>query len=611
MAETSKQREASAPAYVTTTDEQTVPWILRNRYETDPGSVMYEVKDGNGVFRPVSVRQFYGEVVAVAKGMVARGLQPGESVAIMGRNCYEWAVADFAAAFAGAVVVPIYPTATTEAAGWEIADSATRIAIAETVIQRDALTPLLDTVEGLEKVVCIADGALDELKAEGKDIDDAEIDRRSRLAKADDISSIIYTSGTTGKPKGSLLTHRNFVEHLLNGISHPDLQAFGAGNHTRTLLFLPLSHVFGRFVYLLCAHSASVVAFAPDTKALVADMQAFKPTWLLAVPRVLEIMYNTADAKAGAKPVTQRIFRWAAKQAADYSAATTGRGTASKTLSVRRDIADRLALHKLREATGGNLGHIICGGAPLSDKLSHFFRGIGIVVVEGYGQTETAAPTALNMPSLIKVGTVGGPYPGTAVKIAEDGEILIKGPHIFQGYLNRPEATADVFTDDGWLRTGDIGALDEDDYLTISGRKKEIIITAGGKNVQPAVLQDALQSHPLIGATVVVGDDRPFISALIGLDPAMLPKWLDNHGLDEKMSLADASQDPTVRAALQEAIDEANKQVSRAEQIREFRILPLELNEENGFLSAALKVKRQEVLKNFDDSIENIYASPK
>ena len=450
----------------------------------------------------------------------------------------------------------------------------------------------------------IDDGALATLTSEGAGVDDAEVARRQALPRLDDTATLIYTSGTTGRPKGVELTHRNFVYLALNG-------ADGLGEvcsvpGARTLLFMPLAHVFARFIEVLVVASGAVLGHTPNPADLLQDLGTFRPTFLLAVPRVFERVYNSAEQKAG-HGLKLKIFRWSAKVSITYSRDLDTPGGPSLVRKVQYRLADKLVLHKLRAALGGQVTYAVSGGAPLGARLGHFYRGVGLQVLEGYGLTETTAPTAVNRPGHIKIGTVGPAFPGTALRIADDGEILIRGDHVFRGYHNNPEATAEVFTD-GWFRTGDIGALDADGFLTITGRAKEIIVTAGGKNVAPALLEDRLRGHPIVGQCVVVGDNRPFIGALVTLDAQMLPGWLHNHGLPE-MSVAEAAKHPDVLAALRRAVHRANEAVSRAESIREFTVLDSDFTEENGYLTPSLKVKRAKVLTDFADVIDDLYAS--
>ncbi|NTW40743.1 MAG: long-chain fatty acid--CoA ligase, partial [Cellulomonadaceae bacterium] len=522
-------RESVTPSLITVEPTMSIPGLLAARLERSPDGTLIERKTGlGGTWTPVSTRSFVDQVTAVARGLVARGIEPGDRVSIMSRTRYEWTVLDFAIWAAGAVPVPVYETSSAAQVAWILSDAGVRLAIVEHASHAAATESVRDRLPALGEVLVIDDGALETLTHDGRSVDDAEVDRRSALAGMDDLATIIYTSGTTGNPKGVELTHGNFVSLTLEGVAGlPDVVAKPT---SRTLLFMPLAHVFARFIQVLCIPSGAVLGHTPDTKNLLADLGTFKPTFILSVPRVFEKVYNSAEQKAAGSPVTLKLFRWAAKTSIVYSRALDLPGGPSIALRTQHALADRLVLHKLRAALGGAAEYAVSGGAPLGDRLSHFFRGIGLRVLEGYGLTETTAPAAVNMPEKTIIGTVGPPFPGGSFRIADDGEIEIAGAHVFRGYHNNPEATAAALHD-GWFRTGDLGALDEHGYLTITGRKKEIIVTAGGKNVAPAQLEDRLRGHPLVSQVVVVGDGKPFIAALVTLDAEMLPGWLASHDL--------------------------------------------------------------------------------
>ncbi|WP_246854120.1 long-chain fatty acid--CoA ligase [Naasia sp. SYSU D00057] len=595
-------REAWTPAHGTTTPDMSLCRMLFDRSTRDPDGVYAERRTEDGTFEPVTVGQFLRDVVAAARGLIALGVQPGDRVGIMAGTRYEWSVADFAILYAGGVSVPIYQTSSAEQVRWIVADSGVRIVLAETPAMGATVGALIGEGE-LQRVLVIDDGGLDELRAAGQHVSTAEVKERASAAHLETLATIVYTSGTTGRPKGVELTHGNFLVHIVNGADDPNLGPVVSGPETRTLLFLPLSHVFGRFIALLCVYSGTVLGYAPSTKTLVGDLQAFRPTWLLAVPRVFETLYNSAELLTGGG-AKLTLFRWAAKVSQAYSR-SLDTGGPSAVLKARHALADRLVLQRIRAVMGGQATYAISGGAPLAVWLGHFYRGLGMTVMEGYGLTELAAPTAVNRPGLIKIGSVGAPYPGTGVRIAEDGEILVQGPNVFRAYRNDPDGTAAAFRD-GWFLTGDYGRLDEDGYLHITGRKKEIIVTAGGKNVQPAALENALRAHPIISEVVVIGDDKPFIAALIALDPAMLPGWLKSRGLPE-LTVAEAAEHPIVRGELDKAVSAANESVSRAESIRSYAVLPRELTEEQGELSASLKVRRKIVLEHFAKQVDGIY----
>ena len=595
--------ESISPTLVTPAPAASITTLLADRLARDPDGVLVERQTGlGGTWQPVSVSAFVTEVRALAKGLVAAGVEPGDRVAIMSRTRYEWTLVDFAIWAAGAVGVPIYETSSAEQVRWIASDSGVRLAVVETPAHAAVVAQVRDDLPGLTDVLVIDEQALTTLVARGADVADAEIDRRSALARGSDVATIIYTSGTTGRPKGVELTHSNFVELARNA-------AIGLGEvvsqpTSRTLLFMPLAHVFARFIEILCVESGSVMGHAPDTRNLLPDLASFQPSFLLAVPRVFEKVYNSAEQKAGSG-ARLRMFRWAAKVAITYSRALETPDGPSAALRAQHRVADRLVHSKLRAVLGGRAEFAVSGGAPLGERLGHFYRGIGLRVLEGYGLTETTAPTTVNRPGLTKIGTVGPPMPGTSVRVDDEGQIWVAGPHVFRGYRHMPEETAEALVD-GWFRTGDIGTLDDDGYLRITGRSKEIIVTAGGKNVAPAVLEDRLRGHPLVSQVVVVGDQRPFIGALVTLDAEMLPGWLSMHGLPP-MDVATAAVHPQVREALDRAVDRANEAVSRAESIRKITVLPTDFTEANGYLTPSLKVKRAAVLRDYAPTIDDLY----
>ena len=599
----SLRREASTPGLVEVDPALSIPAMLAARVARAPEGTLIERKTSlGGSWTPVSARAFAAEVRSVAKGLVSHGIAPGDRVALMSRTRYEWTVLDFAIWEAGAVPVPVYETSSADQVQWILSDSDVRLAVVETGAHASLVESVRSALPRLGDVVVIDDGGLTDLVAAGTSLDDAEIARRAGVAGWDDLATIIYTSGTTGRPKGVELTHGNFCALTLNGVH--GLGAVCAQPHSRTLLFMPLAHVFARFIEVLCIPSGAVLGHTPDTRNLLADLGSFHPTFILSVPRVFEKVYNSSEQKAG-HGVTLGLFRWAAKVSITYSRALESPSGPGAVLRAQHTIAGALVYRKLRAALGGRAEYAVSGGAPLGERLGHFYRGIGLRVLEGYGLTETTSATTVNMPEMTKIGTVGPPFPGASVRIADDGEIEVCGPHVFRGYHGNPEATAEVLTE-GWFRTGDIGTLDADGYLRITGRKKELIVTAGGKNVAPALLEDRLRGHPLVSQVVVVGDQRPFIGALVTLDAEMLPGWLANHGMPS-MSVEAAAVDRAVLAALDRAVARANEAVSRAESIRKVRILTADFSEENGYLTPSLKVKRALVLRDFAAEIEQLY----
>ena len=604
----STAREISAPLLTPVHDGMTCPWALAERVRTSPDAPLISRKSSvGGRWREMSARAFHDQVRQVAAGLAARGLGPGDAIGIMAHTSYEWTLIDFAAWDAGLVVVPIYETSSAEQARWIITDAAVRLVVVEDAAMETVLTTLAATAPELDElqVLSIAKGAVTDLMAAGASADsaaDADLDARSARLRSTDLATIVYTSGTTGRPKGVELTHGNLIHLSVNAVAHvPEvLQA----PEVRALLFLPLAHVLGRFVEIAVICSpAGVLGHTPDVKNLVTDLASFRPTFVIAVPRVFEKIYNAADARsAGAR---QKVFRLAAKTAIAYSRALDTPDGPSRGLRAQRAVFDRLVFSTLRGLLGGRVAHVISGGGPLGERLGHFYRGAGVTVLEGYGLTETAAPCTVNLPAATRIGSVGRPLPSISVRLDEDGEILIKGIGLFRGYHNNPAATAEAL-DDGWLRSGDLGSLDDDGFLRITGRKKELIVTAGGKNVAPAVLEDRLRGHPLVSQVLVVGDGRPCIGALITLDAEMLPLWLAGHGLED-MDPVEAASDPRVRAALERAVARANEAVSRAESIRTFTVLPGDFTVANGLLTPSLKVRRAQAQERFAEEIDALY----
>ena len=579
--------------------------LLAARVTATPNRTVVEHKVVDGPWIPLTAREFDAEVVALAKGLVAHGVEPGHHVAIMSHTRYEWTLLDWAIWAAGAISVPVYETSSAEQVLWILTDAEVSFLVVESASHAATVAEVRAGVPHLREVMLIDDGAVDDLMADGASVTDAEIDRRRQLADLDDVATIIYTSGTTGRPKGVELSHGNFYVLTVNAVKSLH-EVFDSPN-PRTLLFMPLAHVFARFIEVLVIPGGAVLGHTADTKNLLADLATFKPTFILSVPRVFEKIYNSAEQKAvaGGK---QGIFERAAKTAIVYSRALDNPHGPSLWLKLQHKVADVLVLSKLRKALGGEAVWAVSGGAPLGERLGHFYRGLGLRVLEGYGLTETTAPATVNTPSLTKIGTVGTPLPGAAIRIAADGEVEVQGPQVFSRYHGNPTATRESFHD-GWFRTGDLGSLDEDGCLRITGRKKEIIVTAGGKNVAPALLEDRLRGHPLVSQVVVVGDQRPFIGALVTLDVDSLPGWLAAHGHPE-MSVAEASKNPAVLASLDKAVERTNQAVSRAESIRKYQILPEDLTIANGYLTPKLSVRRMDVLKDFAGEIDALYGGP-
>ena len=581
-----------------------VPWLLADRIARSGDKPLVARKSSvSGDWQEVSARAFGEEVTHVAAGLIGMGFEAGSAVGIMAHTSYDWFLLDMAIARAGLVSVPIYETSSVEQVEWIVTDSDVRLVITESTtlaeLVRGAVTDVGRTVD----VLALDSDAITTIVQAGSGVSPSQVDQRSNALRVDDVYSIIYTSGTTGRPKGVELTHRNAVGIPYHGVRY--LPGVLWGNHVRLLLFLPLAHVYARCLQLLSLAGEGVLGHTPDVKTLLPDMQSFAPSYVLAVPRVLEKIYNAADAKAGGG-ARLKLFRWAAKVAISYSRALDTPDGPSRRLRQAHTVADRLVFRKIRALLGPNARFIISGGGPLGQRLGHFYRGLGLVILEGYGLTETIGPVSVNTDWLNKIGTVGPPVCGNEIRIGEDDEIQVRGLGVFSTYHNNPEATAESFTADGWFRTGDIGTLDDDGYLRITGRKKELIVTAGGKNVAPAPLEDRLRGHPLVSQVLVVGENRPCVGALVTLDAEMLPLWLSSHGLEE-MTVVDAAQDPRVRAALERAVARTNEAVSRAESIRTFEVLPTDFTVANGLLTPSLKVRRAEAEKRFAAEIDALY----
>ncbi|MGH3688510.1 MAG: AMP-dependent synthetase/ligase, partial [Microbacterium sp.] len=571
-----------------------------------PDRALFSVPEGDG-WRDISAADFQTAVVALAKGFAAAGIQPGEKVGFLARTTYEWTLVDFALFYAGAVMVPIYETSSPSQIQWILEDSGAIALIVESPEHFARVDEVRGDLPLIREVWQLHLGAIDTLTAQGASVTDGEIERRRSLAVGSDIATLIYTSGSTGRPKGCVLTHSNFVELSRNSAKALDevVQTPGAS----TLLFITTAHVFARFISILDIHAGVRTGHQPDTRQLLPALGSFKPTFLLAVPRVFEKVYNSAEqkAEAGGKG---KIFRAAADVAIEHSKLLEAGKPIPFGMKLKFALFNKLVYSKLREAMGGNVVYAVSGSAPLGSRLGHFFHSLGVVILEGYGLTETTAPATVNLADKSKIGTVGPALPGVGVRLAEDGEIEVRGINVFKEYWNNPEATAEAFSEGGWFHTGDIGSFDAEGFLTITGRKKEIIVTAGGKNVAPAALEDPIRANPIIGQVVVVGDQRPFISALVTLDPEMLPTWLANNGLESTMSLVDASKNPAVRAEVQRAVDTANARVSRAESIRKFTILDSEWTEASGHLTPKLSIKRNIIMNDFADEIAAIYDEP-
>lgn len=583
-------------------------FLLRHATETPDKTLM--CRSVNGQWQEISAAEVLQTVRGIAKGLIAHGYGKGDSIAIMSRTRIEWALLDLAIWHIGAVSVPVYETSSAHQTQWILEDAAVKAVFTETAANAAVVEDARSEEGGhnVSNVWVIDDGAIDQLTAAGSEISDEAADAGVAATTLDDVATIIYTSGTTGRPKGAVLTHGNFVRLTLEALAS-NLRRIVEEPDTRTLLFIPMAHVFARFVSVLVIIEGVPTAYSPDPKQAVGEISTFKPTLLLSVPRIWEKIYTAAELKQG-KGLKRNIFRWAVKVAVTWSRQLDEPGGPSAGVKMRHKLADKVVYSKIRELLGGRLVWTISGGAPLGDRMMHFYRGVGIKMLEGYGLTETTAPTNVNLPGQVKVGTVGPPLPGTSVKILEDGEILVRGVGVFDQYHNNPEATAEAI-EDGWFHTGDYGSVDSEGFVRITGRKKEIIVTAGGKNVAPSALEDPIRSHPIISQVVVVGDQQPFIAALITIDAEVLPQWLGTHDLDPTMSVEEASTNATVLEHIQMAVDRANRNVSRAESIREIRVLTDDFTQDNDMLTPSMKVKRHVVHANYADVIDSIFASGK
>ncbi len=606
-------REYSIPALVEIPAAASLTDVVFTRARQEPHAVVMRRRTDEGRWDDVTAEQFRDEVAALAKGLIAAGISPGDRVALMSRTRYEWTLIDYAIWAAGAVTVPIYETSSAYEVEWIVSDSGARAAFAETSKHSEMIGGMRDRIPALEHVWLIDGGtdnpdSLDSLVhgTHDADVTDEQLEQYRTARKAADPATIIYTSGTTGRPKGCEITHANLLADVRNATEGALVEIFEVAGSS-TLLFLPLAHSFARIIQVGCLESGAILGHWPDTGTVAQALPEFQPTFLLAVPRVFEKVFNSAQQQASASKAKSRIFQAAVETAIAWSKSLDA-ADGQSTPRIRHALFERLVYSKLRAAIGGKVRYAVSGGAPLGERLGHFFRGAGITILEGYGLTETSAAAVVNKPSRNKIGTVGLPLPGVAIRIADDGEILLRGPNIFLGYWHNDPATAEALDGDGWLHSGDVGSLDDEGFLRVTGRKKELIVTAGGKNVAPAVLEDRLRAHPLISQCVVVGDARPYVACLITLDPEAVEFWKQQHG---RPADADVTDDPELIAEIQVAVDDANQAVSRAESIRRFRILHSDFTEGNGYLTPSLKVRRNLVTKDYAADIDAIYAQPR
>jgi len=602
-------REYSAPALAATPGSGGLTDVVFRRACEEPGAVVLRRRGGSGNWQNVTAARFCTEVSALARGLMAAGIDPGDRVGLMSRTCYEWTLIDYAVWAAGGVTVPIYETSSAEQVEWILGNSAARAVFAETAAHKEIISSVQGRLRGLEHVWTI--GGLDALAAGGAQISHQRLDQRRTGRTAADLATIVYTSGTTGHPKGCELTHGNLLADVHTAVAV--LPEIFESPGSSTLLFLPLAHVFARIIQVGVLEAGVILGHWPDTATLAAGLAEFRPTFLLAVPRVFEKVYNAAQQQASANRAMAVVFAAAARTAVEWSAAgngtVPGRG-AGWALRLRHALFDWLVYRRLRAAVGGRLRYAVCGGAPLGERLSHFFRGAGITVLEGYGLTEASGAVTVNRPGRNKIGTVGQPLPGVTVRIASDGQILVNGPGVFGGYWRSAAATREALDADGWLHTGDVGALDDEGFLRVTGRQKELIVTAGGTNVGPALLEDRLRAHPLVSQCIVVGNGRPYIACLVTLDAQALELWKQRHGQPADATPADLADDPGLIAEIQLAIDEANRAVSRAESIRRFRILGTDFTETSGQLTPSDKIRRDVITHDFAADIEDLYSLP-
>ncbi|PXX68870.1 long-chain acyl-CoA synthetase [Nocardia tenerifensis] len=596
-------REFEVPASYTIPDDANSSDNVFRHAEESPNAVLFNVPNGNGGWRDVTAAEFAKTVTGVAKGLIASGIELGDRVAIMAPTRYEWAVLDFAIWAVGGCTVAIYDSSAAEQAKWILQDSATKLLIVDSDKHRaiiDEIDPAALTE--LKETLQIDKGVLDELKTRGADLDDQLVHDRRKQVNAASPATLIYTSGTTGRPKGVMLSHANlWAESRSDGIALGTFIRPGK----KTLMFLPLAHVFARAVALVAFDAKVTVAHTSDWSTLVDQFGTYRPHFILSVPRVFEKVFNSAKQKAhdGGKG---KIFDAAAETAIAYSE-SLDKGGPGLVLKLKHALFDKLVYSKLRTALGGQCEAAVSGGGPLGARLGHFFRGVGVTIYEGYGLTETTAAITVNTPENIRVGSVGKPIEGHAAKIAEDGELLLRGSVVFNGYWGNAEATEEAFQD-GWFKTGDLGAIDADGFVTITGRKKELIVTAGGKNVSPALLEDSLRANPLISQVMVVGDGKPFVAALITLDPEALPSWQKNHNVPEDTPIEKLIENPELVADIEAAVAETNKKVSHAEGIKKIRILPIDWTQETGELTPKLSLKRAVVMKQHADDVAKIYS---
>ncbi|WP_165541885.1 AMP-dependent synthetase/ligase [Bifidobacterium longum] len=580
--------------------------LLDNRAKRDPEGAMIEYKGDDGTWHPYSAQVFRDMVIDLAKGLVGLGVNKGDSVAIVSRTRWEWTALDMAIMSIGALTVPVYETNSASQVSWIFNDSKVTLAIAEDDGQRDKIESVRSEVPTLRNVFVIEAGGLNAIKTYGESVTDAEFWEYKEASHGDDRATIVYTSGSTGTPKGVELTHRNFAFLVLSALQY--MPRAGAWPNRRLLLFLPLSHVFARFLEFFSFGGTISLALSSNMKTMVKDFETFGPTLLLAVPRVYEKVYNAASQRAGTG-FAGKMFMRAAENAREWSKAEQKGEQLPITGRIAHAFYEQVVYKKIRTIFGPNADFAITGGAPMDSELSHFFNGIGMPVLEGYGMTETCGPVCVSLPEDNRIGTIGMPMCGITAGIAEDGELVVKGPLVCRGYHNNPEVTTQQITD-GWLHAGDLGDISEDGFISITGRKKDLIITAGGKNVSPGLLEASVMTSPVVNQCLVIGDKKPFVAALVTLDLADANKWLESQGAKPEPDLASLAKNAIVHAEVERAVNAANEGVSRAESIRKFEILPDEFTEANGMLTPSLKTRRAQIVEHYRELIDNVIYVP-
>lgn len=581
--------------------------VLEERVERTPDDNLVEYKNAQGEWAAFTAAEFKNKVVALAKGLIARGVMPGDSVSIIAHTCWQWTALDVAIMSIGALTVPVYETNSPAQVKMIFNDANVKMAFAEDDFQRDKIESVRDQCPDLGDVYVIGLGAIDTIIEYGRAVSDAEFLEREQAVKGSDLATIVYTSGSTGTPKGVELTHANFVFITYSGVnSMPDI---AMKPNRRLLLFLPLAHVFARYMQFFCFAGNVSLGLSSNLKTILADFKAFKPTFILAVPRIFEKIYNAASQKAGAG-FKGRVFADATQTAYDWSHAQQSGGSIPLALNAKHALYNKLVYSSIMEVFGGHVEYAVSGGAPLDSSIAHFFNGVGLPLLEGYGMTETCAPSSVNPTEGYKIGTIGLPLQGVTMGVDEEGELCIKSPAVCAGYHNNPDVTKQQIVD-GWLHTGDLGSIDDDGFVSIVGRKKDLIITAGGKNVSSCEMEASIMTSPVVSQCVMIGDRKPFIAAIISLDLAETNLWLESKGAEQVADLDEASKNPIVRAEVERAVNKANELASRAESIRKFEIVPDEFTEENGLVTPSMKARRQAVVEHYRTLIDKVIYVPR